>query len=217
MDQYKSLSRFVVSYVIGFIKGNLVRFIVFAVPLTVSASVFASSFAVMVSAGTVASVYKRYYYSDFAWLPVEEATAAQKEYDLDYTMKEIQTAENHSRAGRSLAAVSAFIYAALAIYASVNIVNANDESAGILRSLGFSRKSLIAVIILQIVVLLLFAVITASLAAIAVSSHFLNDCRISLKISDIMKSAAALTALTVISALPPVFFAARRINEHTFL
>lgn len=216
MDQYKSLFRFVVSFVIGFIKGNLIRFIVFAVPLTVSAAVFASSFAVMLSAGNVASVYKRYYYSDFAWLLEEEAAIAQEENRLDYTMKEIQTAEKHSRAGRSLAAVSAFIYAALAIYASVNIVNANNESTGILRSLGFGRKSLLTIIILQIIILLAFAVITALPAATAVSFHYLNDCRISLKISDIMKSAAALTALAVISALPSVFYTARRIDEHTF-
>ena len=216
MNQYKSLSRFVVSFVIGFIKGNLIRFIVFAVPLTAAAAVFASSFTVTVSAGSVASGYKRYYYSDFAWIPEEEAAGAQEEHGLDYTMKEIQTAENHSRAGRSLAAVSAFIYTTLTIYASLSIINANDESAGILLSLGFGRKSLLTIIILQIIILLAFAIITALPAATAVSFHYLNDCRISLKISDIMKSAAALTALAVISALPSVFYAARRIDEHTF-
>ena len=159
----------------------------------------------MISVQRVVSEYNQYYYSDFAWIPEEEAAAVQKVYGLTYGMKEIQTSANYRRTGKSMAMISAFIYGALIIYSSVNVVNANKENTVILYALGFGRISLFKIIFMQITALLLSAMIVAFLVSIPVSVHFLSYAHILLSASAVMESAVRLMIICVISTVIPIF------------
>ncbi len=204
MKRILGICLFLISIAVKFIKGSLVRFTVLVILLSAAAVVYLTSSAVMISVQRVVSEYNQYYYSDFAWIPDEEAAAVQKEYGLTYGIKEIQTAENYRRTGKSMAVISAFIYGALIIYSSVNVVNANKENTVILYALGFGRISLFKIIFMQITALLLSTMIIAFLVSIPVSVHFLSYAHILLSASAVMESAVRLMIICVISTIIPI-------------